>query len=331
MIRYERLSPPSSVAGLALALEVPPSTGARWLIALAAFAAGLVAFVLLAVIEYGAWALVLPPRRPRGGASEPGPENEGIPITAVAEDGVHLAGRFYAATEGAPTCGTVLLLHGFAEAAGTLQAERAPALRKAGWNVAVPDSRGYGESGGPFATFGAREAGDVSAWLHEIQAFTGSERLLVPVLWGRSMGAAIALRAAAEDARIRALVLESPMIDLDAALALWFRNRRFPLPRLLARLVTRRASKLAGVSLTRPAAPDLAPNVCCPVLLLHGEADRLVTVDQARRLASAIAAPTRLIEVPDAGHADVVTIGGEPLLAEVTAFIQAAMPHPRDS
>ena len=56
------------------------------------------------------------------------------------------------------------------------------------------------------------------------------------------MGAAIAVRAAAQDSRIQALVLESPMVDLDLAMAAWFRNRRFPCAHLLARLVTRRAA-----------------------------------------------------------------------------------------
>ena len=65
------------------------------------------------------------------------------------------------------------------------------------------------------------------------RAGPGRARPLLPVLWGRSMGAAIAVRAAAEDSRIQALVLESPMVDLDLAMAAWFRNHRFPCAHLL--------------------------------------------------------------------------------------------------
>ena len=102
-----------------------------------------------------------------------------------------------------------------------------------------PRPRGYGRSSGTFASFGGREAGDVRVWLDTLAAWPGRARPLLPVLWGRSMGAAIAVRAAAEDSRIQALVLESPMVDLDLAMAAWFRKRRFPCSHLLARLVTR--------------------------------------------------------------------------------------------
>ena len=160
------------------------------------------------------------------------------PISALTADGVKLAGTWHPVARG-DTGRTTLLLHGFAEASGAVQAQRVAALHQAGWNVAALDLRGYGRSSGTFASFGGREAGDVRVWLDTLAAGPGRARPLLPVLWGRSMGAAIAVRAAAEDSRIQALVLESPMVDLDLAMAAWFRNRRFPCAHLLARLVTR--------------------------------------------------------------------------------------------
>jgi len=138
------------------------------------------------------------------------------------------------------------------------------------------------------------------------------------------MGAAIAVRAAAEDSRIQALVLESPIVDLDLAMAAWFRNRGFPWAHLLARLVTRRAGRLAGVSLTRPRPLEVAPRVHCPVLIVHGSNDTLVTSREARRLAAAFPNPPGFIEVSGAGHADVVTIGGDALLERILQFLREA-------
>src|SRR5436190_1367383 len=145
----------------------------RWLIGLTGFVLGVISCALLAVVEYGAWALVLPPRLSR----EP-PDAADDPIDTCASD----------------------------------------------------------------------DRGD--------RGISISALALEPVLWGRSMGAAIALRAAAENPVVRALVLESPMVDLDEAVAVWLRKRRLPFPRPLARLITRRAGRLAGVSLTRPRALD---------------------------------------------------------------------------
>ena len=147
-----------------------------------------------------------------------------------AADGARLAGLWYPAGPREPTGGTAILLHGFAEASSDVQAQRVAALNQAGWNVAALDLRGYGPSEGPFASFGGREADDVRTWLDALAERVGPANELLPVLWGRSMGAAIAVRAAALDSRIRALVLESPMVSLDDAMAVWFRKRRAPFP-----------------------------------------------------------------------------------------------------
>ena len=303
----------------------------RMVIGLAGFLLGVIAFTLLAIVEYGAWALVVPPRPrlatedlfERACETASDPLDRPRPISALTADGVKLAGTWHPVARG-DTGRTTLLLHGFAEASGAAQVERVAALRQGGWNVAALDLRGYGRSSGTFASFGGREAGDVRVWLDTLAAQPGQARPLLPVLWGRSMGAAIAVRAAAEDSRIQALVLESPMVDLDLAMAAWFRNRGFPCAHLLAWLVTRRARGLAGVSLTRPRPLEVAPRVHCPVLIVHGSNDTLVTSREARRLAAAFPNPPGFIEVSGAGHADVVTIGGDALLERILQFLREA-------
>ncbi len=303
----------------------------RMVIGLAGFLLGAVACAVLAIVEYGAWALVVPPRprlatedlSEREGETAGGPPDRLRPISALADDGVKLAGTWHPAARG-DTGRTALLLHGFAEASGSLQAQRLAVLRQGGWNVAALDFRAYGRSGGTFASFGGREVGDLRVWLDTLAAGPGQTRPFLPILWGRSMGAAIAVRAAAEDPRIQALVLESPMVDLNLAMAAWFRNHRFPWAHLLARLVTRRAGRLAGVSLTRPAPLAAAARVHCPVLIVHGSNDTLVTSRQARGLAAALPNPHGFIEITGAGHADVVAIGGDALLERIVEFLQEA-------
>ncbi|MGO9601100.1 MAG: alpha/beta hydrolase [Isosphaeraceae bacterium] len=306
-------------------------TGTRLVIGLLSFLTGLLACILLAIVEFGAWALIVPGRGRTADAKsdehhasgeEGGPEIR--PIQAVGSDGTKLAGRWHPAAD-RDGGGTVLLLHGFAEPSSSLQPQRTLALVRNNWNVAALDLRGYGRSDGMFASFGGREAADVRAWIDSLENQPGLSGPLFPVLWGRSMGAAIALRAAAEDPRIRALVLESPMVDLNEAMAVWFRKRHFPFPKLLARLVTRRAGRLAGVPLSRPAPSELAPRVRCPVLIAHGGDDRLVSTESVRRLARAFARPPAVFEVPGAGHADVIALGGEPILDQIVRFLQGVV------
>jgi uncharacterized protein len=135
------------------------------------------------------------------------------------------------------------------------------------------------------------------------------------------MGAAIALRTAAEDHRVASLVLESPMVDLDASVAALLRSRRIPFARYLARLITRRAGRLAGVALNRPRPIELAPRVACATLFVHGTNDTLVPINEARRLADALAAPPRWFDVSGAGHINVIAVGGDELIDHIAAFL----------
>ena len=320
----QKTSLPPQAAVVLLAI---PVAGGGFVIGLVGFLLGVLLFALLAVIEYSTWAMVAPPGPRRGdedaGGSPRTAEDDpdrAEPISAVARDGVRLAGRWHPA-EGQATGRTVLLLHGFAEASADLQALRVKALNQRGWNAAALDLRAYGNSEGHFASFGGREADDVTAWLDNLAQRVDPAHPLLPVLWGRSMGAAIATRAAAIDSHVRALILESPMVDLDEAMTVLFRRRRIPLPRLLAGLATRRAGKLAGVSLTRPRPIELAPQVRCPAMILHGSDDTLIPRHDVQCLAAAFPTTPRFIEIPGAGHADVISVGGDGLLEQIICFL----------
>ena len=262
----------------------------HYLAGLVGFVLGLMACLVLAVVEFVAWALVVPPRSIKHednstfGPASADPASPAESITVRARNGALLAGRWFPTARPGGLGRTVLLLHGFAEGSSALEPRRVATLNRHGWNVAALDSRGYGQSEGPYASFGGHEAEDIRTWLDLLakrMALAEPESLFRPALWGRSMGAAIAMRAAALDTRIVALVLESPMVDLDDSLASTLRRRRIPFPGLMARLVLARG-KLAGVPLNRPRPIDLALRLTCPTLIIHGTDDTLVTIDDAR-------------------------------------------------
>lgn len=312
------------------------SIGIRALIVLSGFALGVALWAVLTIVEFGAWILVVPPRASRRGRQEsdvgageqPGHEVLSEAIESTAVDGVRLAGRWYPASGHDAHARTILLLHGFAEDPSVWEKARAAILNAHGWNVAAVDSRGYGQSGGLHASFGGHEAMDVSAWLDAISARVGVPGRADPfqaALWGRSMGAAIAMRAAERDDRIAVLVLESPMVDLDRSVARLLRKRKLRATGLLARLITARAGRIAGVSLRRPRPLDVAPRLKAPALILHGTDDWLVPADEVRRLAGSFPQPPERIEIPGAGHSNVIATGGDELIARVAGFLDAAV------
>jgi hypothetical protein len=61
-------------------------------------------------------------------------------------------------------------------------------VKERGWNAAILDARGFGESGGDSVAFGALEARDLGLWIDELARRIEASTPLV--VWGRSMGAA---------------------------------------------------------------------------------------------------------------------------------------------
>ncbi|HET9400926.1 MAG TPA: alpha/beta fold hydrolase [Candidatus Acidoferrales bacterium] len=107
----------------------------------------------------------------------------------------------------------VMLLHGSGDnRVGMIGA--ADFLLQAGYAVTMMDSRAQGESGGEQATFGWRERDDVHAI---IDALEPHHRVRHLYALGISMGAGIALQAAAFDPRIEAVVAEAPFASLREA------------------------------------------------------------------------------------------------------------------
>jgi competence protein ComEC len=299
--------------------------GSRLAIGLAGFLVGFLLWAVVTIVEFGAWTLIVPPRADRrrrrdeeGHLAAPDHAASPEPIEARAIDGVRLAGRWYPARGESMTGRTVLLLHGFAEDPSAWEGARASILNRRGWNVAALDSRGYGGSGGLYASFGGREAGDIRAWL---DAIAGRAATSTFAIWGRSMGAAIALRAAVDDRRISTLVLEAPMVDLDASVAGLLRKRGLRFAGVLARMITRRAARIAGVPLAHPRPVDIAHRANCRTLIVHGTDDWLTPPADIARLADAFCTPPDRIEVAGAGHSNVVGTGGAELVRRIAEFL----------
>ena len=166
--------------------------------------------------------------------------------------------------------------------------------------------------------------GDFRALFDAIAARAGPGLRLA--VWGRSMGAAVALRAAADDRRIVALVLEAPYIDLRRTAATLIRRYRIPASRPLAALVLIRARRLAGVSLHRPRPIDAAPRVTAPTLILRGTRDALISEAETDLLAKALGGPVEQVAVPGARHSKIVEVGGPGLILRVAEFLDRAVP-----
>lgn len=190
--------------------------------------------------------------------------------------------------------GCVVLVHGYASAKSS-QLHVAKALHELGWESYLVDLRGSGNSSGDVTTLGWREADDVA------KAVERATRDRPPVIWGTSMGAAATLRAISRGTPARGLVLEAPFPRLIDAVRSRFAIMgapSFPAAQLLVFWGGERAG-FDGFAL-EPV--EWARSARMPALVLHGEADPTVSVEQVREVTDALAGPKTLVTFPGVGH-----------------------------
>ncbi len=254
-------------------------------------------------------------------------------LVTTASDGVVLRGWKVRAAH--PNGKWVLLLHGRSQNRLSMMGY-ARMLLTSGYSVVMMDARAHGESGGTISTYGHVERYDVKAVM---DALTASESVDHAYALGESMGAAVALQAAAVDPRIEAVVAEGA-----------FRN----LHEVMFDYAGLRWSVLLGKTLFRPAAilavheaerqggfkfDDVSPEASVserkfPVMLISGLSDHNIPKRHAEAIYSAAAGPKELWLVPKAHHQGALQTAPQEFQQRVLRFLsgsQVAHEPPRTS
>lgn len=201
--------------------------------------------------------------------------------------------------------GSVVLLPGVAADGADMLVTRGPFLHRAGYDVLVYDHRATGASDGDVITVGTREADDVEAAVS-----VALERSPAPVaLFGHSLGGSIAILAAARDRRVAAVVDDGGFGSVEELIkSTGHRYTRPVPPGLLAAPVILLVQLLGGFDLRAIRPIDAAARLRAPLLVLAGEADPKVPVQQQRELAERAGGPTRYVVFEGAGHGDAHTL-----------------------
>jgi fermentation-respiration switch protein FrsA (DUF1100 family) len=194
-----------------------------------------------------------------------------------------------------------------------------------------------GDRGKPLVLFAHGNAGNIS---HRLENLTGFYRLGLPVFifdyqdirgalawlkqrgwepgnmiyFGRSLGAAVALQLAVEEPPA-GLVMESAFTSV-AALGWRLQPLTYALFGWWA--LSSRYDNLTKIKQLR-----------CPLLLFHGDHDRIVSPAMARKLFSAAPQPKTLYLIPGADHNDTCEIGGSAYWQQWQTFIDR-LPLPPD-
>ena len=165
-----------------------------------------------------------------------------------------------------------------------------PALNRAGYHTLLFSYRDCGQSDhhGRGLTYGHGESEDLDSAVRFLQEVKGIADIGVI---GYSVGATSALRSAARNPHIRAIVAVAPFKPAE----IWAANRPAVLPpsalAWMQRVVEwRKGISLAAIDLT-DAIPQISPR---PILLIHGSQDERIPLSQVQELFAAAGRPKAL-------------------------------------
>lgn len=228
--------------------------------------------------------------------SAPTPQEAGTPWMVPIAKGSSLLGWWVPPKhQGMPV---LVVFHGNRGTLARMAAKTAP-WQHWGFGLFLATYRGFeGNPGHPCEEGLTEDGQEALTWLVK-QGFP-QDRL---VLYGESLGCAVALRLAAK-ASVRALVLEAPFSSLTELAG--ERHPWAPVRWLLRHRYDNRPF-IAGLKL--------------PILILHGDADRTTPMVHSQRLAALSGPNCRLAVLAQAGHLDLYDKGAGPLLTEFLSGI----------
>ena len=188
--------------------------------------------------------------------------------------------------------GVVLYLHGNGDIISFLEPIAAYFVGL-GYDVVIPDYRGYGKSTGNIDSEADLHADMAAVYQRLLAEYSEAEI----TLYGQSIGTGLAVRLAATQSP-RRLILESPYLSMVSLV-----RSHVPLvPGFLLKYQLRSDEWIGQVD--------------SPVYVIHGAQDRLIPIEQGERLYGLVQSEKDFLRLPDAGHS--LLLGDE----RVRAFLE---------
>jgi len=248
------------------------------------------------------------------------PSDAGLPqetFVLRTSDGLDLQAWYIPQKEKAK--GTIIYLHGV----GDCMIGGIPLARyfySHGYSVLLYDQRQHGKSGGIFCTYGYYEKHDVTTAIDWLEQRRGPGYDTIAI-FGASMGAAIAIQAAAVEPRVRAIISEASFTNLRDIIA-DYQRRIIKLPwHFLRNAALSRTQAIANFRGRDVSPIDNLEQLRIPILFIHGTEDSFIRVDYSRQLYEAANEPKKLVLIEGADHNDVWSTGGKKYLDAIGTFL----------
>ncbi len=202
-----------------------------------------------------------------------------------------------------PVRGTVLVLHGVADGPFWMRS-KAQALAKHGYRAVLVGLRGYGASSGALRGFGIHERHDLVQLVDALDRCGLLEGGLG--VWGMSYGGAVAIMYAGQDPRVGAVVAVGAFAAMrpavSHAMCLFFPFCSAIRDEQQRDLIVDCAAGISEIDADDASAEIAITRTTAPVLLVHGEWDSIVPIENGERLHAAAPDHSVLERLPSTGH-----------------------------
>lgn len=276
--------------------------------------------IVLAISAYVGWKITHPARR----AVDTTPAAWGLSYSDISftsrTDGLKLKGWLIAAPANRQT---VIFAHGYGRNRLQDDVPLLPIVQvlvNKGCNVLLFDFRSSGESEGNLSSVGEYEVYDLLGAVDFVRARPDLNQTVT--LFGFSMGAAVAIMAGAQEPSVAAVVSDSSFADLKtylkANLAVWTNLPPVPFNQTVLFITP----LLTGLDIEKVSPVKEVKNLGGrPLLLIHGEADTDVPIENSELLRQEYLR-AQFLRVPGAKHVRAFQTDGERYIKEIVSFLE---------
>jgi len=218
---------------------------------------------------------------------------------------------------------TILFAHGYGKNRLQNDVPLLPVVKvlvNHGYNVVMFDFRNCGASDGNLTSLGQYEVRDLLGAVDFVRERADLSQKIT--LFGFSMGAAVAIMAAAEEPFVAAVVSDSPYADLktylEKNLSVWTNLPAVPFNQSILLIVP----PLTGITVEKVSPVQAVRKLGGrPLLLIHGDADIDVPLENSETLQKAYPAAA-LVRMQGAAHVKSFSVDEKRYLTEVTGFLE---------
>ncbi len=214
--------------------------------------------------------------------------------------------------------GTVILLHGIRSSKESYTST-AKWLNSIGFNAVAVDLRAHGNSEGTHCTFGFFEKYDIVAVVEVLE----NEGFNNIGIWGRSLGAAVAMQSMGIERRLEFGIIESTFTDMQTISVDYsarYLGTEYP---VLTKYLVKRAGSVLDFDPQDASPLKYAQQITQPIIIVHGTADERIDIEYGRQNFKALSSNDKeFLPIENASHTNVWEVGGASYFKKLEAFLR---------